>query len=191
MAAPPPSAPVAERPPQLRMLWPARPRRAGPRVAVPRGYRLRQFREDDRAAYLRLMLRAGFEGWDEARLNGMLLKVLPGGFFVAEEKATGALAATAMATHNPSDLHPFGGELGWVAADPDHRGRRLGRTVCAAVIRRFLDAGCERVYLKTDDWRLPAIRTYLDLGFEPFLYQDDMEGRWRAVREALGRPAGK
>jgi len=92
-----------------------------------------------------------------------------------------------MATRWPSQLHPDGGELGWVAGDPEHRGRRLGAVVCAAVVARLIDAGYRRVYLKTDDGRLPAIKTYLDLGFEPLPFADGMEERWKVVEKALGR----
>jgi len=48
-------------------------------------------------------------------------------------------------------------------------------------MQRYASAGYRHVYLKTDDWRLPAIKTYLKLGFLPFLFSPDMEGRWREV----------
>ena len=44
------------------------------------------------------------------------------------------------------------------------------------------------IYLSTDDWRLPAIKVYLKLGYEPLLYADDMKGRWKAVCGKLGWP---
>jgi len=63
--------------------------------------------------------------------------------------------------------------------------------VCAAVVRCFADAGCRRIYLKTDDWRLAAIKVYLKLGFEPFLFLPDMRERWEAVCERLEWPFGR
>jgi mycothiol synthase len=111
----------------------------------------------------------------------MLERVLPRGFFLAVHQETGVLAASAMATHCPMPMHPFGGELGWVAGHPGHAGKGLGLVVCAAALRRFLDAGYERIYLKTDDWRLPALKTYLKLGFEPFLFQAGMAERWKKI----------
>ena len=36
-------------------------------------------------------------------------------------------------------------------------------------------------HLQTDDWRAAAIKTYLKMGFVPFLFTDDMPARWRAV----------
>jgi len=43
--------------------------------------------------------------------------------------------------------------------------------------------------ISTDDFRLPAIKTYLDAGFRPVLWSDpdsDQRGRWDAVIAALG-----
>lgn len=111
--------------------------------------------------------------------------ILPGGFFVIEYGATGSLVAAAMATHGASEMHPFGGELGWVAADPDHKGKRLGLAVSAAATRRFLACGYTEIYLKTDDFRLPAIKTYLRLGYEPLPFCDGMSERWEQVRKKL------
>ncbi len=173
---------------QLQMLWPQSRLGSPPEVTVPEGYGLRTFVAEDAPRYLELMAAAGFEGWDAEVLATRLSRVLPGGFFLAVHGETGESAATAMVTHNPSDMHPFGGELGWVAAHPAHRGRGLGTTVCAAVTRRFLEMGYRRIYLKTDDWRLPAIKVYLRLGYEPFLFARDSAERWREVCKKLSRP---
>jgi mycothiol synthase len=64
----------------------------------------------------------------------------------------------------------------------------LGTAVCAAATARLLSAGYGRIYLQTDDWRLPALLTYLRLGYVPFLYAADMPSRWQSVCEALGWP---
>jgi mycothiol synthase len=175
--------------PQLQMIWPERLLDSPPEPQLPAGYRLRQYRPEDQEQYLELMAKAGFEDWDAERVRRMNGDVLPGGFFVVEHGASRAVVAAAVAGHSPDPLHPRGGELGWVAADPSHSGRGLGLAVCAAVVRRFIQAGYRRIYLRTDDWRLPALKTYLKLGFEPFLFADGVEERWRAVRESLGWPA--
>lgn len=86
-----------------------------------------------------------------------------------------------MGLHDHSDLHPFGGELGWVAADPAHAGKGLGYAVCAAVTARLLQAGYDNIHLYTEHWRLAAIKTYLKLGYLPFLFAPEMAERWRAV----------
>lgn len=173
---------------QLHMLWPMDRFESAPVVNLPQGYALRTFKTEDAEAMVTLMRLAGFEEWNEETLRGALQKAPPEGIFFAVHQATGTLTATAMATHNPLELHPFGGELGWVGADPEHTGKALGAVVCAAVTERFLQAGYKRIYIRTDDWRLPAIKTYLKLGYVPFLYQSDMEHRWRSVCEKLCWP---
>jgi mycothiol synthase len=171
---------------QLHMLWPVG--RAAPEVELPGEYLLRTFMPSDADAYIALLHSAGFTHWDAAVLTAELGFVLPDGLFVVEHVPTAALVATAMAEHHATSLHPFGGELGWVAGDARHAHRGLGRAVCAAVVRRLLSAGYHRIYLKTDDFRLPAITVYLRMGFVPFLYQGDMAARWQAVCEQLDWP---
>jgi mycothiol synthase len=152
---------------------------------VPNGYRLRLYTDTDEAGYLAVMNKLDFGAWDAARLARARQAVLPGGFFVIEHVATGTIVATAQAGHRPSERHPEGGELGWVAADPEHAGRGLGRAVTAAATRRLIEAGYSRIYLSTEDHRLPALKVYLSLGYEPFLYTDHMAERWQAIRKQL------
>ena len=173
---------------QLQMIFP--PEKLGelPEVTLPAGYAMRTYRPDDEQEFVELMHSAGFEFWTADTLKGALLTTLPEGVFLIVHEQTGALAATTMATHNPTDSHPSGGELGWVAAHPDHQGKALGMAACVATMRRYVSAGYTRIYLKTDDWRLPALKIYLKLGFLPFLFLPDMEGRWRDVCEKLSWP---
>lgn len=173
---------------QLQMVWPESQLNAPPRVDVPDGYTIRPFRAGDEAAQVAVMNAAGFDTFDEPMLGEWLRRVLPDGVFLAVHDASGEAAATAMAVHRPLDVHPFGGELGWVARRPEHRGRGLGLAVCATAVSRFLRAGYKRIYLLTDDWRLPAVRVYLKLGFVPFLHESEALERWRPVCEQLDCP---
>jgi len=178
-----------ERPEQLQMVWPEDRIDSPPDLCVPTGYSLRCYADEDEEDYGALMAKAGFDGWDHDRIEAARRSVLPNGFFLIEHPESGAIVATAMAQHNPSELHPYGAELGWVAADPKHAGKGLGMAVCAAVTRRLLQAGYRRIYLKTDDFRLPAIKTYLKLGYQPLLHAEGMLERWQAVCAKLGWPA--
>jgi len=171
---------------QLQMIWPERLLDSPPTPRVPAGYELRSYAEADEAAYIELMAKAGFTDWDHERISKTLPTMLPDGFFVIVHCSAGKLVATAMARHRPSNLHPGGGELAWVAADPAHKGRGLGLAVCAAVTARFIRAGYHRIYLQTDDHRLPALKTYLKLGYEPLLCREDMAERWEKVYRQLG-----
>ena len=54
-------------------------------------------------------------------------------------------------------------------------------------MHRLYETGYRFFSLLTDDFRLAAVKIYLDLGWKPWLYLDDMEGRWRALAETLKR----
>ena len=79
------------------------------------------------------------------------------------------------------------GRIDYVAADPGVSGKAIGYAVCAGVTRHLLERGYKTVMLMTDDWRLPAIVTYMKLGFEPVMYREDMEQRWETVHARLAR----
>jgi mycothiol synthase len=48
--------------------------------------------------------------------------------------------------------------------------------------------GRTRAVLNTDDFRIPAIKTYLNLGFLPVLADHDYYDRWKSLSNTLGRP---
>ena len=173
-------------PPQLQMVWPADRLRRPPAWSVAAGYILRPYRTEDEAGHVAVMKAAGFTTWDEKKTREAIPKCLPNGFFVIVHAAGGEVVATAMTMHNPIERHPSGGELGWVAGDPAHKGKGLGYAVCAAATKRFLDAGYYDIYLRTDDFRLAALKTYLKLGYVPFLFAEGMKERWETVCRQLG-----
>jgi mycothiol synthase len=128
---------------------------------------------------------AGWEGWNDHVLQPSLAKILPGGWFMAIHEKSNEIVATAMALHNYKREYPFWGELGWLAGDPAHAGKGLGMAVSAAVTARFIAAGYRKIHLFTEDFRLAALKTYLKLGYVPFLYSPDMQDRWKVVCEQL------
>ena len=106
------------RPPQqLRMVWPRQRLTDPPEVRVHPDYELRTYRPGDEVGWIRVMDLAGFGLWDMERLTATMQTILPNGWFLAVHRATDVIVATAMTTHHPTELHPFGGELGWVEAD--------------------------------------------------------------------------
>lgn len=171
---------------QLHMVWPRNRLHERPTWSLPAGYTLRNWREGDGEAYTRLARDAGFRTW---MLEHILQESLPQGLFFILEERGGRIVASAVARHQPTQLHPLGGELAWVAVDSDHRGRGLGFAVSAAATKRLLDAGYSDVYLKTDDHRLAALKLYLRLGYIPFVYAPGMDERWRVVWAALQWPS--
>jgi mycothiol synthase len=173
---------------QLQMIWPKRLLQAPPAPLVPRGYILRTYRPGDEPGFYQVMELAGWPGWNDEKLRPWIARIPPESWFMAVDQAQGAIVATAMGLHDHSPQHPFGGELGWVAADPAHAGKGLGMAVCAAVTARLLAAGYSNIHLYTEHWRLAAIKTYLKLGYAPLLYTPEMPERWRAIYSQLGWP---
>jgi hypothetical protein len=49
--------------------------------------------------------------------------------------------------------------------------------------------GWRAAWLSTDDFRLAAIRIYLDLGFQPLLTDDSHRERWPEVFAGLAAPS--
>lgn len=178
--------------PQLQMVWPKNLLDKPPIVPVPSSYALRTYQPGDEPRFYKIMALSGWPGWDDEKLQPWLAKVLPDGWFMlVHEKSRDAVAnivATAMCLHNYKGIHPFQGELGWLASDPAHAGKGLGMVVSAAVTKRFIDAGYRNIRLYTEDFRLPAIKTYLKLGYVPSLYAPGMRQRWQTICEQLKWP---
>lgn len=93
--------------------------------------------------------------------------------------------ATASARLIPN-IFPGSGYLHWVATHPAHRGKKLGAWVSLRVLYLFAEMNCRDAVLETDDFRLPAIKTYLQLGFLPEYDHPSHPRRWRKVFETLG-----
>lgn len=82
----------------------------------------------------------------------------------------------------------FPGE-GWfrmVASDPEFRGKGLGKQVCLAALHSLAKRGYKTAVLCTDDDRIPAIKTYLSLGFEPVYIHESHRDRWERIYMKIG-----
>ena len=174
--------------PQLRMVWPENLLCHPLEISPPPGYTLRLYRAGDEARFFELMRVAGWEEWDDDKLQPWMAKIIPDGWFMVVHKDNDEIVCTAMALHNYKGIYPFWGELGWLAGDPNHAGRGLGLVVSAMVTTRLMEAGYRNIQLFTEDHRLPAIKTYLKLGYIPSLYLEGMPNRWKVICGKLGWP---
>lgn len=162
-----------------------------PPVCLPQGYLLRSFRTGDEDPWNRL-LDAAFErppgatsfaeemASDPVFEPERILFVFPEG---DEEEPV----ATASAWHRPA----FGaryGYLHWVGAHPEFRGRKLGYWVSVAAMHYASEEGREAVLLETSFGRLPALKTYLNLGFQPVLTDSRHAENWRQALAKLDYP---
>ena len=101
-------------------------------------------------------------------------------FFVADPD--GRLISTA--TAQIFDEHT--GNLHMVGTSMDCKGKGAGRAVCTACVRYFQKHNLTLAHLLTDDFRIPAIKIYVGLGYRPYLYDVDMKDRWTALLPILG-----
>jgi len=172
--------------PGLYMLWPPRD---PPKIALAEGYTLRPSTEEDHDVCTLLLVDG--ESMSQPEWQNYKDKILPDGLFVIVHDQSNELVATAGAVHNPNPgryYFPFGGELGYLIVHPEHRGKGLGKAICSSVVQRFLAAGYESVRVAVKGWRLPAIKTYLKVGFVPFLHDPSVLLRWKRICEKLERP---
>jgi len=76
---------------------------------------------------------------------------------------------------------PEVGYLHMVAVAPPHRGKGFGRSISLTALLHMKERGCRQAILDTDDFRLPAIRAYLALGFIPEMVGPDHVDRWDTI----------
>jgi mycothiol synthase len=90
----------------------------------------------------------------------------------------GQVVATASVRLLPEEF-PGSGYVHWVAADPKLPGMGLGYQVSLATLHEFAALGCQDAVLETNDFRLPAVNTYLKLGFQPEDRHESHTTRWK------------
>jgi mycothiol synthase len=171
------------------MVWPIDRLPAAPAAVVADGYAVRPCHERDLGA-VRAVIHSD-EPVSDAAWESFRDQIVPSGAFVIVEADSGRPVATASASHNPRATRyyfPFGGEIGYVAVDPAHRGKGLGRAVVALAVGRLVEAGYRHIFVGVQGWRLPAVKCYLSLGFVPLLHTDELLPRWRRVCEQVGWP---
>lgn len=104
-------------------------------------------------------------------------------FFVMDASGH-RVATTASVKHQSGE-----GYVHMVAALPECRGKGIGHAMLSHALQMLEARGCGVITLTTDDFRLAAIKAYLDAGFLPVLWEDpdsDMRARWDAVIASLG-----
>lgn len=102
-------------------------------------------------------------------------------FFITHHRRP---VATASAWHRKQD-GPEIGYLHYVGCMTNHQGRGLGRAVSLAALVRMNEEGRKEAMLETDDFRLPAIRSYLNMGFTPKIIHANQVQRWKNIRAQL------
>lgn len=154
-----------------------------PEIVLPEGYSIRTHRDGDEAAWCEICesLNRGVkppEHFDAAMKHDKT--ILPQRIFYVTDPDGIPVATATMRIRSPKL-----GTLHMVETRPSARGKGLGKAVCTAAVASLDAMNIPDCDLTTDDFRIPAIKIYLSLGFRPVYHEPDMEGRWNAIFEIL------
>jgi mycothiol synthase len=162
---------------------------ASDRVPVPPSYRLRAAGPADAEGVARVLTDSFGDAWDaeRARTTFSTEAGVEATYIVCSGPEVVAVAAARVLPN----LYPGAGYVHYVGVHSSHRGHRLGEVVVGEVLDHFMAAGLTNAVLETDDFRLPAVRIYLRLGFVPEYRSAGDEARWSLVLRKVLSPVGK
>ncbi len=157
-----------------------------PDCEVPPSYSIRHFQPGDQAAWDEI-IRDSFKD-----PNCSFDKIMKGDKAFQPERVLfvccdGRPVATAAAWYKP-EWGENTGYLHMVGTHSSHAGKNLGLQASLAAMHRMVAEGRTSAVLQTDDFRIPAIKIYLKLGYSPVIVHESQPARWRAVFESIGRP---
>ena len=158
-----------------------------PPMQLSPGYEIRPYEEGD-DAYWAAIITASFGHRNltaaDARRAIMDQDVFdPEGVFFATYEGTPVGTASAWRA-NIDEVEC--GKVHMVGVDTAHAGHKLGKWVSLAVLRYFREHEFICAKLDTDDFRIPALKTYLNLGFLPVYVDSDQAERWRKIFGIFG-----
>ncbi len=173
----------------MRQLTMYRPPLPAPQVELPEGWHIRSYRPGDGADWCRCC-QGGALGVEEEPSEALFQRLMLSDPHIRPENVlfivddAGWIGGTTT-MYCPDE--PGLGTIHMVAVREQARGKGLSTPVCAAAIGRGIALGRDRITLTTDDFRIPAIRSYLKLGFLPVVDDWEMRRRWQALLAPLGR----
>lgn len=158
-----------------------------PDLQCSNGYHIRTYQKGDEIHWARIMDTAFVDQGRTAQ--DTYANVInqpdfdPNGFFfvVYEDLPIGTACAWTRGLRDKTI-----GYIDMLAVLPEHRGYKLGKWLTVFVLYYFKARDVAYVMLDTDDFRLPAIKNYLNLGFVPISIRENHKLRWRDVFEKLG-----
>ena len=124
----------------------------------------------------------GIECWDKYMISIKALVPERDVFFVCDKSGNAVATCTAFVQDDGVGL------MHMLAAKPEARGHKLGWAMTTYTLNKLdkeLDKENRMVRLKSDDWRLPALHSYLKAGFQPVLFDEGMDTRWKQICDKL------
>lgn len=157
-----------------------------PMLRCPDGYHIRTYQQGDEIHWARIMDRAFVDNGRTAEDTYAAVinqsNFDPDGFCFVIHKDTPIGTACAW------NRHLRGKPIGYIdmlAVLPEHTGHKLGKWLTVFLLHYFKTQRVAYVMLDTDDFRLPAIKNYLNLGFVPVYAGENHATRWQSIFEKL------
>ncbi len=171
-----------------RLLMTRRHLKAITKLSLPKGYALRTYQPGDDAHWARIIASA-FQ--TECSASVFQKEIAEKAAFRPERVLFLTYGNMPVGTATAWLKEKFGSGAGYVhmvAITPEHTRKGLGKVLTAAVLRYFQRHGLRAAFLHTQRTRLAAIKTYLELGFEPVVGDERARSIWQDVFRVLGRP---
>jgi mycothiol synthase len=148
---------------------------------LPSGYLLRTYAESDMPSLIATLADSFNEYWDAARV-ARELTAAPDVQTVHVVAHDDRVVGTASSRFVPA-RYPDAGYVHWVGVLSDHLRRGIASALLVRILHEFRERGYPKAVLETDDFRIPAIRSYLKLGFIPTydVRDEDHRTRWSNV----------
>lgn len=157
-----------------------------PELELPVGYEMRTYRKGDEGHWARIISDSfgGRERTAQDTENEITNRdvFVPDGFYFATHRDVPV--GTACAWRQSVDEKDVG-YVHMVGVVAEHTGHKLGKWVSLAVLCYFRDNNFKCSMLDTDDFRIPAVKTYLNLGFIPVYVEEGQPERWRKIFKEL------
>lgn len=160
-----------------------------PKLELPDGYGLRTYQQGDEVHWANIISDSfgGKKRTAQDTRNEITERdvfVPDGLYFVTHQDIPVGTACAWRQSVDETDV----GYVHIVGVIGEHSGHKLGKWVSLAVLYYFRDNGFSCSILDTDDFRIPAIKTYLNLGFVPVYVDDTQPGRWEKIFKKLQLP---
>lgn len=164
-----------------------------PSYPLPEGYTMRHYQPGDEQHWADLWVSVNDFDTNERALKahqddfGSDAEQLPiRQMYLCNE--TGEVIGTISSWYGNSYEPALYGLIHWVAINPEYQAKRLGRPLlCEAM--KLMRQWHDKAYLCTHTHRVRALRVYLDMGFVPFIRNDQDIESWKSVAKELHHPA--
>lgn len=160
-----------------------------PKLELPSGYHLRTYQDGDEVHWANIIsdsfggrTRTAQDTQNEITRRDVF--VHDGLYFITHQDIPIATACAWRQTVDETDV----GYVHMVGVVGEHTGKKLGKWVSLAVLFYFQENGFICSMLDTDDFRIPAIKTYLNLGFIPVYVDETQMQRWKDIFNTLNFP---